>query len=158
MKKLVLFVGLGVLLAGTAAVAKDTKMKKEPMGTAAGDIKWETDPKAPPGAPSIHVMWGDPTKGAYGALVKFPKGANMPMHWLTHDNHAVGMAGTLTITTEDGKSISLKHGSGGMLPGKTKHTTKCGDDAECIIMAYQPGKDDMHLVKDNKTAAGDMKK
>ena len=73
MKKLGVFAVALALLAtvgGTHAFAQK-KMKKEAVLWAADDVKWETMKNAPPGA-MVANLWGDISKGAYGALVKLP--------------------------------------------------------------------------------------
>ncbi len=43
----------------------------------AADMKWEALPDAPPG-PMLSVISGDPMKGAYTAIEKFPAGFSVP--------------------------------------------------------------------------------
>ena len=70
--------------------------KKPPAkGTmwSASELKWVDNP-AIKGAQQA-VLWGDPTKGAYGALKKVPGGTVLPMHSHTNLTRVVMVAGTI---------------------------------------------------------------
>src|SRR6266581_1615405 len=71
--------------AGEAKAKSASKAKAaEPIVMPAGDLKWtDLDPTGAPGV-KIADMWGDHTKGAFGAFVKFPAGFATPLH--THTN------------------------------------------------------------------------
>jgi hypothetical protein len=89
MRKLCAFCVLVGVIIGTStllsAQAKaPAKKAAAPKGTmwSASELKWVDNP-AIKGAQQA-VLWGDPTKGAYGALKKVPAGTVLPMH--THTN------------------------------------------------------------------------
>jgi quercetin dioxygenase-like cupin family protein len=145
-------------LAGAACVgmvaAQDTKPdpKKAPPTsmptravkmTAPGDLKWETDPES---KLSIAVLSGNPKTGPYEAFVKFPAGIELPLHWHTFSNTAVGVSGTLVVTGEGQEAKELSAGSWGVVPGRLNHTTRCKEGADCVIYARRPGKNDIHFV------------
>ena len=50
----------------------------------AADLKWtDLDPKGAPGV-KVANLWGDHSKGAFGAFFKLPAGFAVPLH--THTN------------------------------------------------------------------------
>src|SRR6266571_3465141 len=94
-------VALGLATAVLAQGAGEAKAKSAPKAKAgepiimpAGDLKW-TD-LDPTGAPGVKVadLWGDHTKGAFGAFFKFPAGFAAPLHTHTYDMKVVIVSGT----------------------------------------------------------------
>jgi quercetin dioxygenase-like cupin family protein len=96
----------------------------------AADLKWADVPNFPV---KMAVLWGDPAKGAHGALHKFPAGFEAPMHHHTADHHVVVVAGTMTLTPAGEAAKSLPAGSYFMFAGKKSHATKCEAGAECVL-------------------------
>ena len=135
--------GAGAAVAQPAAAAKKAPAREVKVMVPA-DAKWETDPET---KVSVAVISGNPKTGAYEAFVKFPAGIDIPQHWHTFSNTAVGVAGTLVVDVEGQGAKELAAGSWGNIPGRVRHTTKCKEGADCIIYARQPGKDDIHFVK-----------
>jgi quercetin dioxygenase-like cupin family protein len=136
---------LGAWVASAAAqpAAKKPVPVREVKVMAQADLKWETDPES---KVSIAVLSGNPKTGPYEAFVKFPAGMDVPLHWHTFSNTAVGVSGTLVVDVEGQGTKEIAAGSWGLLPGRVKHTTKCKEGADCVIYGRQPGKDDIHLV------------
>jgi hypothetical protein len=62
-----------VLFLVAAALMAQTGGAKKFVAWPAADLKFEPLAGAPPG-PTLAKLWGDPTKGAYGAIEKFPAG------------------------------------------------------------------------------------
>ena len=63
-----------------------------------GDVKWvDLDPTGAPGV-KIADLWGDHTKGAYGAITKFPAGFVAPLHTHTNSMKIVIISGTFIST------------------------------------------------------------
>ena len=89
-------------------------------------IKWADSPAAP-GA-KVAVLWGDPTKGAYGALKQVPAGTVLAAHTHSNASHVVVVKGTVTLDIE-GKKTALGSGSYTMIPGKVPHSATCGATA-----------------------------
>jgi quercetin dioxygenase-like cupin family protein len=127
-----------------------TKKGKEAWTRSPNDIQWTVDQQS---GVATAPIWGNAKKGAYGAMVKFPKGFEAPQHWHTYDNYAVMVTGTMSVTLENGTTLTMTPGSNGFIPGKMKHTTTCAPDADCIFFAHQPGKEDMHMVTPGRTEA-----
>ena len=122
-------------------------MKKEPVMWAAENMKWE-EMKDAPGVMSA-TLWGDMTKGAYGALIKFPAGSKHPLHTHSSDIKTVVLSGTFTYAPEGGEEKSYGAGSYLLIPSGSKHTTGAGADG-CTFFMEQPGKFDMKMVEMKK--------
>jgi hypothetical protein len=129
--------GLGLLVVGFVggAFAKDAGQKAIVQKTVA-DLQWT---EVMPGSPvMIAAAWKGPG-GSYCRWVKFPKGLAVPLHFHTKDIHAVVITGKWGSSVE-GQPEKLQ-GPGGYeaIPGGLKHTTKCGDDADCVTYECSPG-------------------
>ncbi len=116
----------------------------------AGDMKWmELDPNAP-GVKTADV-WGDHTKGAFGAFTKFPAGWVAPLHTHTDDFKIVVISGTFIHTPEGKPEVRLGPGSYVLQPGGTyRHTTACDKSSECVVFTESKGKFDMIPVDAGK--------
>ena len=145
----VLFLALLVLAA--AAQAEPQKAAKAFIAWPASDLKWEVLPGDPPG-PMISRLWGDPTKGAYGAMEKFPAGFSAPLHTHSADHKVVVVSGTW-IHGEPGKpDVRLGPGSYLFQPANQKHTTACDAASECVFFIESSQKFDVKLVGEKKAA------
>jgi len=91
------------------------------------------------------VLWGDPTKGAYGAVTRFKAGQKNPLHTHSHDIKMVVISGTFIHGTESGEK-KLGPGSYLLVPGGMKHTSGANTDADCLFFEESPGKFDMQVV------------
>ncbi len=118
----------------------------------AGDLKWiEIDP-ATPGAQMADV-WGDHTKGAFGAFVKFPGGFTTPLHTHTNDMKVVVVSGTWIHGPEGKPEVRMEPGSYFMQPGGNyRHTTACDQASECVSFIQSTGKFDLKPVGGTKPA------
>lgn len=144
MKRLSLYIVLvlaGLIFFGAMDASAQKKMKKAPVLWAAEDLKWEPLAGGPPGVMSV-MLWGDNTKGAYGALTKFPAGFKAPLHYHTYETKIVVIKGAYTY---QGK----KYGPGSYLsiPGGDKHVSGGVEDSESIFFLQQPGKFDLVPVE-----------
>lgn len=142
----VLFLAAGVLMAQGGAAAK--KFTVWP----AADLKWQALAGAPPG-PMLAVISGDPTKGAYTAIEKFPAGFSAPMHTHPVTHKAVIISGTW-IHGEPGKpDVRLGPGSYLVQPAGMKHTTACDAASECMFYIESSGKFGITMADEKKTPA-----
>jgi quercetin dioxygenase-like cupin family protein len=137
LNRLVLVGILGVLGAVTSAQSKAVIWP-------AAAIKW-TDSPVVAGA-KMAALWGDPAKGAYGALKQIPAGAAIAAHTHTRDSHVVIVKGTVTLDIE-GKKNSLGVGSYTMIPGGVPHGAACGAGAACEYFEHMDGAFDSAPVK-----------
>ena len=125
-----------------------------PVVMPASDLKW-TD-LDPTGAPGVKVadLWGDHTKGAYGAFVKFPAGFAAPLHTHTNAIKIVVVSGTFIQAPEGKPEFRLGPGSYEMQPGANyRHTTSCDKASECVILSESNGKFDLKPVEAAKAPA-----
>ena len=115
----------------------------------AADMKWVALPDAPPG-PMLSVISGDPAKGAYTAIEKFPAGFSAPLH--THPaNHKVVIISGTWIHGEPGKpDVRLGPGSYLFQPAGQKHSTACDAASECVFFIDSSGKFGLNIVGEAK--------
>ena len=157
----VLALSITLALAGAAnaqppaeAKAKASKPAASPVFTPAADLKWtDLDPKGAPGV-KIVDLWGDHTKGAYGAYLKLPAGFAAPLHTHSHAMKVIFVSGTY-IQAPDGKpEVRLGPGSYMMQPGGNyRHTTTCDKAADCVLFVESSGAFDLKMVETGKTSA-----
>ncbi|HEV8609452.1 MAG TPA: cupin domain-containing protein [Thermoanaerobaculia bacterium] len=151
----VLFLVAAALLAPRAEAAEaksPQKGAKKFVAWPAADLKWEALAGAPPG-PMLATLWGDPTKGAYGAIEKFPAGFSVPLHTHPADHKIVIISGTW-IHSEDGQpEVRLGAGSYLFQPANRKHTTACDAASECLFFIESNGKFGVKMVEEKKTPA-----
>jgi hypothetical protein len=152
----VLFLVAAALLAQAAEAAQAKSSQK--MGAKgfvvwpAADLKWEALAGAPPG-PMLAKLWGDPTKGPYGAIEKFPAGFSAPLH--THPaNHKIVIISGTWIHGEEGKpEARLGPGSYLFQPANQRHSTACDAASECVFFIESSGKFGIKMVEEKKAPA-----
>ena len=144
----VLFLVAAALLPQRAEAASAKGFVVKP----AADMKWEALPGAPPG-PMLSVLSGDPTKGPYTAIEKFPAGFSAPLH--THPaNHKVVVISGTWIHGEPGKAdVRLGPGSYLFQPAGMKHSTACDAASECVFFIESSGKFGIKIVEEKKAPA-----
>ena len=120
----------------------------QPIHMPAGDIKWtDLDPKGAPGV-MVADLWGNHTKGAYGALFKLPAGFTAPLHTHTHAMKVVFISGTYVQAPEGKPEVRLGPGSYMMQPGGNyRHTTSCDKASDCVFFVESNGKFDLNVVE-----------
>jgi anti-sigma factor ChrR (cupin superfamily) len=148
---------LAASLALVSAVPAQTpggRKAGRPIPIPSADLKWsDLDPK---GAPGVQVadLWGDHTKGAFGAFFKLPAGFAVPLHRHTHDMKVVTVSGTYVQGPEGKPEFRLGPGSYLMQPGGHYwHTTSCDKASECLFFVESKGKFDLMLKDAGKAAA-----
>ena len=124
---------------------------KAPVIWPAGDLKWTDAPGAPPGVKQV-TLWGDSTKGAYGAMQKFPAGFSAPLHTHSADLKIVVVSGTVIHGPEGQPEVRLSAGSYLYLPSTYKHTTACDKSSECVFFLESNGKFDVKPVEEKAPA------
>lgn len=111
----------------------------------ASAIAWSDSP-AMKGA-KVAVLWGDPTKAAYGALKKLPAGGALALHTHPFEHKVVTVSGTITLTVEGSAAKEMGPGSYALIPAGVKHKGECGSGADCVYLEESPGKFDIEFVK-----------
>jgi anti-sigma factor ChrR (cupin superfamily) len=126
---------------------------RKPIVMPAADLKW-TD-LDPTGAPGVKVadLWGDHTKGAFGAFLKLPAGFAVPLHTHTHDMKVVFVSGMYIQAPEGKPAFRLGPGSYLMQPGGNyRHTTSCDKTSDCVFFVESNGPFDLKVVDAPKPA------
>jgi len=134
--------------ASGATKAKPKATVHKAVTIPAADLKW-TD-LDPTGAPGVRIadLWGDHTKGAFGAFNKFPAGWSAPLHTHTHDMKLVIVSGTWIHTPEGKPEIRLGPGSYMMQPGGNyRHMSACDKASECVCFIESSGAFDIIPAK-----------
>ncbi len=135
---------------GGAKAASAPKAKAAAKGAVlmpAADMKWSAlDPKVP--GVMIADLWGDHTKGAFGAMNKFPAGWSAPLHTHTRDMKLVVISGTWIHTPEGKPEVRLGPGSYMMQPGGSyRHMSACDKASECVVFIESNGAFDITPVE-----------
>jgi anti-sigma factor ChrR (cupin superfamily) len=139
----------------TAQEAGQPKGKTPPKTSAASrlvakpaaEMKWsDLDPTGAPGV-KVADLWGDHTKGAFGAYFKLPAGFAVPLHTHTHDMKVIFVSGTYIQAPEGKPEFRLGPGSYMMQPGGNyRHTTSCDKSSECLFFVESNGPFDLKIV------------
>jgi quercetin dioxygenase-like cupin family protein len=148
-------VAAAVLAQGAGAAKPKPAHKssaKTPVIWPAGDLKWTDAPDAPPGVKQA-LLWGDPTKGAFGAMFKFPPGFSAALHTHSSEERIVTVSGTFIHGPEGKPDVSLPAGSYLLEPANYRHTTTCDKSSECVFFLESKGKFDIKMVDEKKAPA-----
>jgi quercetin dioxygenase-like cupin family protein len=157
----VLAFAMAFALAAAVLASGEAKAKIAPKAAVsrlvvmpASDLKWaDLDPTGAPGV-KIADLWGNHTKGAYGAFFKLPAGFAVPLHTHTYDIKVVIVSGTYVQSPEGKPEFRLGAGSYFMQPGGNyRHTTSCDKASDCVLFAESHGKFDLKLVDAGKAPA-----
>ena len=122
-------------------------VQTQPTFIAADDMTWtDLDPKGAPGV-KIVDLWGNHTKGAFGALLRLPAGFAVPLHTHTHAMKVVFISGTYIQAPGGKPEVRLGPGSYMMQPGGNyRHTTSCDKTADCVLFVEGQGAFDLKIV------------
>jgi hypothetical protein len=143
---------ISLLLAAPVLAQQSGAAKKpaaaQPVFTSAADLKWtDLDPVGAPGV-KIATLWGDHTKGAFGAYFKLPAGFAVPLHTHTNVMKVAFLSGTYIQAPEGKPEVRLGPGSYMMQPGGNyRHTTSCDKASECLFFVVGSGKFDLKVVE-----------
>jgi len=146
---LLVFATALAMAAEPAKAPAKAKAKVSPVIWPAGDLKWVDSPNAPPGVQQV-TLWGDPTKGRFGALQKFPAGFSAPLHWHSAGLKMVIISGTVIHGPEGKPEVRLGPGSYLTDPPGYRHTTACDAASECTFFLEGDGAFDIKMVEANK--------
>lgn len=150
-RRAVLGLGTGIVIAmaGLAAAAPKSAGPRPaaPIAIPAADLKWtDLDPKGAPGV-KVADLWGDHTKGAFGAFFTVPAGFTVPLHTHTHTMKVVIVSGTYLQTPKGKTEFRLGPGSYLMQPGGNyQHVTGCDAASDCVFFVESGGAFDLHVV------------
>jgi Domain of unknown function (DUF4437) len=113
----------------------------KPILWPAADLKWVDSP-AVKGAQQA-VLWGDPVRGAYGALKRIPGGTSLPMHSHTNETRALLVFGTLSFNFEASSAKDLGPQSCISVPAGLPHAASCKPGADCVYFETSTGASDV---------------
>ena len=153
----VVAVSIPIMLAATvlARSAGQAGRAAAPIFTSAEALQWtDLDPK---GAPGVRIvdLWGDHTKGRFGAYLKLPAGFAVPLHTHTHEMRVVFLSGTYIQAPEGKPETRLGPGSYMLQPGGDyRHTTSCDKASDCVFFVESDGPFDLKVVETGKPDAG----
>jgi len=147
---------LGVICLATAALADEAaakpaakKMAKTPVMMSAADLKWADMPvKGVLSAP----LWGDMKKGAFGSLIKFSAGTDVPLHTHSSDLKLVVISGPVYTGADAASFKDFGPGSYVLQPAGWKHVTGCRAGADCLFLTEGNGKFDLKPAGEAKPA------
>jgi hypothetical protein len=98
------------------------------------DLKWSPVE----GTPVMMAAGWSSANGSYCHFNKFPKGTKMPLHHHSADLSALVISGKLGSGEQGTAPKLLSAGGYQFIPGGLAHTTECGPDADCVILACGP--------------------
>lgn len=104
------------------------------------ELVWRpVDPETDAG-PQMAVLWGDPTQGPFGALLRVPLGFESPMHIHTLDERVVQLRGRSVHWTNDQSGVDapmMEPKDYMLMPGGVAHVsanTHAVESLELIAM------------------------
>jgi anti-sigma factor ChrR (cupin superfamily) len=132
------------LLAVALADPNKTIRSRQPVPIRASDLKWvDLDPTGAPGV-KVADLWGDHTKGPFGAIFKLPAGFAAPLHTHTHEMKLVIISGNYLQAPEGKAEFALGPGSFLLQPGGNyRHTTSCDKASDCVFFVTSNGAFDL---------------
>jgi len=145
MKRVRQFIAYGIVLLGaTGAMARP-----EPLAIDLKDVPWG----APGGGNGFPVgvrtarQGVDPDTGGITYYAMFPAGSHFDLHWHSHDEYVVVVAGELSIQLGE-QTHSLSVGSYVVIPGELPHSwTVPAGETDAVILVRRAGPADFHFVE-----------
>ena len=120
----------------------------KPVTMTPDQVKWVPNPAAP--GVMMATVWGDSTKGPFGAFNKFVAGFTAPLHTHSANLRIVVISGTMAMTGADGKDLKFPPGSFYTQPNTYPHVTKCLAGADCLAYVEADGRWDLKPVEATK--------
>ena len=121
----------------------------EPLAIDLNDVPWG----APGGGNGFPVgvrtarQGVDPDTGGITYYATFPAGSHFDLHWHSHDEYVVVVAGELSIQLGE-QTHSLSVGSYVVIPGELPHSwTVPTGETDAVILVRRAGPADFHFVK-----------
>ena len=131
---------LGVSLIAAAGLGYAAGHANQGTMSAANEQEWK---EIRPGSPvEVITLWGDPSTGEFGRLLKLPAGFVAPIHAHTGDYHGINLTGTWRHSFEEGKGRELSPGSYVFQPGMAMHGDACVGSEDCVLFLHQHEKAD----------------
>ena len=138
-----------MLLAALVLLCPVQEKKSGVTAHQAADLPWTSV-----GDMSTHVQWGDPAKGAFQMLIKFPAGLTVPPHFHKFEEFATVVSGTILFgqgeTLDEAKGVELSAGAYLFVPAGAAHWLKA--KTETVITRFGAGPRDMNPLKEGEKA------
>jgi len=110
----------------------------EPMIVAQyGALQWKPKEALPPGA-FASVVRGDPAKGDYDFIARFPAHYTVPEHWHTHEVWVVMLKGSMTIARKGEKDVTIGESGFFSLPAAMHYVARCEGECSFLVHGNQP--------------------
>jgi hypothetical protein len=110
----------------------------DPMPVAnPGDLHWKPKEALPPGAFGA-VVAGDPAKGNYDFIGKFPKGYAVPSHYHTNDCSVVMLRGSMVIARAGQPDREIVEGGFFVLPARMAYVARCAEGCTFLVHGSLP--------------------
>ena len=130
----------------SVALSSDVK----PLAVNLGDLEW-----SPPGGGDgfpvgvrTATQGYDPVSEGRTRYALFPAGSHFDLHWHTHDEYVVVVAGAPIVRPGD-QGSQLAVGSYVVIPGKLNHSWTVPEGGEnAVILVRRAGPADFHFVQD----------
>ena len=137
----ILVLGLFIFSALAAAPASKKAAPKD-MVVPADQMKFL---EVMPGISKM-TLWGDPSKGPYGAITRFKKGTKVEWHTHPHDIRAVVISGTMLYNNGSGEQ---RLGPGSFLQERAsiKHTTAASAESDLEFFEEGAGPFAVKMIK-----------
>jgi len=133
---LVLTAPLSVLVVARVATA-DVAQTDPMLVVNTTDFHWKPKDALPPGATGA-VLRGDPAKGAYDFVAKFPDKFTVPMHSHTNEMTVVMLEGTMVIGRPKKPDVSIAKDGLFVLPAKMAYTAHCETSCTFLVHGQKP--------------------
>ncbi len=114
-----------------------------------GDLDWRPLDPGNPSGPQMAALWGDPTSGPYGALLRVPAGFQSPMHRHSSDERVVVITGASIhwVEGEDPDDApTMRAGDYMLMPAGVNYVSAAAGDEECVEFITQDGRFDFTLA------------
>ena len=88
------------------------------------------------------ILWGDPTQGHFGALLRVPPGFESPVHIHTLDERVIQLRGRSVHWTIDQTALGapvMEPGDYMLMPGGVAHVSANTDAAESLEFIAMDG-------------------
>jgi len=96
-------------------------------------LKWGPCPPFIPKGCEIAVLHGDPAKPNVDVFFKVPGNFTIPSHTHTSAERMVLVSGTMEVTYEGQKPVTLKPGMYAYGPAKLAHKATCAKGDPCVL-------------------------
>ena len=138
-----------LLLLGLFAFSVAFSSDVEPLAVNLNDLEW-SEPGGGNGFPvgvRTATQGYDPVSEGRTYYAMFPAGSHFDLHWHTHDEYVVVIAGAPIIRLGD-QEHRLSVGSYIVIPGKLNHSWTVPERTEdAVILVRRAGPADFHFVE-----------